>query len=346
MIACCPAIRQIRKIYSDMVPRPNIVKDMGRIFFWYPIRWFVRLVPIYFIYWIGGILGDLDYLVSGSGRIHKMAKNLSLAFGGHTKELEKIVRRNLRNHGRNVLEFIKYPQLNSKNIGRFLSFENLEYLERETSKQKGVILATAHIGAKQLILVGLGLKGYKLNQINYHMNASELSYVQKNVSQRHRKKIEKSIPANFISSNKFLRQAINCLKENQILVVAADGVGLREHMKSGYAAFAFFGNQVLFPSNVISLARRTGSPIVPTFVIRDKRRHRIIFEPAIEMGAESDKDLFRGYIKILEKYIGQYPHLWEFWEEFEPGTLMIKSQGQRDSVTAESNNAFRSSGQF
>jgi KDO2-lipid IV(A) lauroyltransferase len=327
-----------------MVPRPNIVKDMGRLFFWYPIRWLVRLVPIYYIYWVGGILGDLDYLVSGSGRINKMAKNLSLVFGSDTKELKKIVRKNLQNHGRNVLEFIKYPQLNSKNMGRFLSFENLEYLEKEISKQKGVILATAHIGAKQLILVGLGLKGYKLNQMNYHMNASELSYVQKNISQRHRKKIEKSIPADFISSNQFLRPAMNCLKENQILVVAADGIGLRAHMNSGYSAFSFFGNQVLFPSKVISLARRTGSPIVPTFVIRNKRRHRIIFEPAIEMGAESDQDVFRGYIKILEKYIGQYPHLWEFWEEFEEGTMMVKSQKQCDSVAAESNNAFSSSG--
>ena len=309
-----------------MVPRPNIVKDMGRIFFWYPIRWFVLLMPIYLVYWLGGILGDLDYLVSGRGRINKMAKNLSFAFGRNSTELKKIVRKNLQNHGRDVLEFIKYPQLNSKNIGRFLSFENLEYLEKEIFKQKGVILATAHIGAKQLILVGLGLKGYKLSQLNYHMNANELSYVQKNISQRHRKKIEKSIPANFISSNQFLRPAINCLQENQILVVAADGIGLREHMKSGYAAFSFFGNQVLFPSRVISLARRTGSPIVPTFVIRNKRRHRIIFEPPIEMGAESDKDVFRGYVKILEKYIGQYPYLWEFWEEFEEGTMMIKSQ--------------------
>jgi hypothetical protein len=79
-------------------------------------------------------------------------------------------------------------------------------------------------------------------------------------------------------------------------------------------------------------------------VIRNKRRHRIIFEPAIAIDAESDKDVFRRYIKILEKYIGQYPHLWEFWEEFEEGTLMVKSRRQRNSVAAESNNAFPSSG--
>lgn len=309
-----------------MIAHRNLLKDIGRVLFWFPLRWGVNLMPFSTVYWIGGVLGYLDYLFSGTKRIKKMAKNISQVFEYDEKEVKRIIRNNLQDHCRNVLEFIKYPQLNGENIAKFVSFEGVELLDRELTKGRGVILATSHFGAKQLLQAALGFRTYKVNQINYHMSSEELTFIQKHVSQRQRKKIEEKIPANFIPANSFLRSAYNCLKNNEILIIAADGIGLPEHMDKGYSTFSFLGKKVLFPSKTVSLAERTGASIVPVFVIREGIKHKIVFEPVIEINSKSIEDSFNEFVKLLEKYIRRYPHLWEFWEEFEEGNLIASDK--------------------
>ena len=287
-------------------------------------------MPFSVIGWLGKLLGDLDYLVSGSQRIQRMRKNISRVIKSDDQEIRSIVRMNLQNHITNILEFIKYPQFNQQNISEHLSIQGLENLDEELSKGRGVILATAHFGAKQLLQVGLGLMGYKLNQIHYHMNEDELSFVQKKVSQRYRKEIEKKIPVNFIPSTSFLRVAITSLKNNEILVIAADGIGIREYMSKGYLSVPFLGEKVLFPSNIVSFAKKTGASILPIFTIRETQsNHRIVIEPPIEVNLEHADRTIRDFIALLEKYVCKYPHLWEFWEEFEEGTLIESSDEKK-----------------
>jgi KDO2-lipid IV(A) lauroyltransferase len=265
-----------------MIPHRNVIKDIGRILFWYPVRWCVLLIPMPLIHRLGKQLGNLDYFLSGSKRIEKMTRNISKVFKAEEKELREIIRKNLQNHIQNVLELMKYPRLNKKNMTKLLSFEGLEILDEELSKRRGVILATAHFGAKQLLQVGLGLHGYKLNQIHYHMSEDELSLIQKKVSQKQRMRIEKQIPITFIASDSFMRSVLNCLKNNEVVILAADGIGIPKHMKKGYEPFSFFNEKMFFPTNFANLSIRTGASVLPVFVVREvDMRHKIIIEPPI-----------------------------------------------------------------
>ena len=283
----------------------------------------MNFMPFSVVYRMGTAMGYIDYLFSGGKRIARMENNLSKVFKDNRQEIKRIVINNLQNHCRDVLEFIKYPQLNQKNLPKLLSIEGVEVLDKELSKGKGVIIFTSHFGAKQLLQPGLGHRNYKINQIYYHMNHDELTFIQKNVAQRQRQKIEEKIPATFISADGFMRSAYKCLMRNEILIIAADGIGLPEHMNKGYSPFSFLEERVLFPSNTVSLAKRTGASIVPAFVTREGTRHKIIFEPALEVNSTSIENTFQKFVKILEKYILKYPSLWEFWEEFEEGNLIV-----------------------
>lgn len=305
-----------------MIAHRNIVKDIGRIFFWYPLRWCVLLMPISVVYRIGGILGTVDYFVSGTGRRQRMMKNLSVVCAGTEKQIAKILTDNLKNHCRTVLEFIKYPQINSVNLDPVVSFQGLEYLDRALEQGSGVLLATSHFGAKQMLQVGLGTRGYRVNQINYHMSSDELTCIQKNVSQRKRMRIEERIHANFIPAGGFMRSAFKCLKKNELLIIAADGSGLRNRMDRSFAPFDFFGKRMLFPTNPVSLAMRTGAAMVPVFVVREGSRHKIIIEPSIPLEGVSKEEGVKAYIAVLEKYVRRYPALWEFWEEFDEDNLL------------------------
>jgi lauroyl/myristoyl acyltransferase len=318
--------------FHQVIAHRNIIKDAGRIFFWFPVRWAVTLAPDVCVYLLGGAFGAMDYLFSGRSRTRRMVKNVTRALG-EAAAPETIVRKNLQNHCRNVLEFIKYPRITASNMSRCLCFDGINLLEQELKKGKGVLLVTAHFGAKQLLQVGLGHSGHRVNQINYHMSSEELSYVQKNVSQRQRKKIEARIPAVFIPAGSFLRSAYNCLKNNEVLIVAGDGSGIREHMDDSYCPFDFLGKRMLFPVGPASLAERTGAQMIPVFVVRDRTKHRIVFEQPIDPRRTSIQDATGQYVGWLEDYVRKHPSLWEFWEEFDEDCLLANSTESGEKCT-------------
>jgi KDO2-lipid IV(A) lauroyltransferase len=286
------------------------------------------------INYIGKIIGLLDYLFSKK-RVRRMSKNLEQVFGGNSteKELAAIIRENLGNHYKNIMELFKYHQLNEKNLERFVSFNGLNYLETELKKGRGIILGLGHFGPKQLILVALGLKGYKLNQVCYHMIEEELTFIRKYVSQKQRLKLERKIPAHFINLGRSLRPAFEALNKNQILLITGDGIGLPHHINQTYSEFKFLGKRCLFPLGMIILAKKTGASLLPTFIIRKGPHHNIIIEPPIEIdysqegqkNQESLKEEFKKFLRILEDYIRKWPSQWEFWEEFEEGNIIVPS---------------------
>ena len=291
--------------------------------FWFPLRWFINCMPFSVVYWLGGLLGSLDFHFTNRKQVQKMSANIAKVFGCGRKEAQKTIKLNFQNHFRNVLELIKYPQITDKNLSHLLYFEGINYLDNELEKGKGVILLTAHFGAKQALQIGLGTKGYQVNQIHYHMTLEELSWVQKHISQRQRMRIEKQIPTNFIPAKSFMRSAYKCLKDNQILIIAGDGIGLKNHMDKSYLPFDFLGDKMLFPTGVVSLARRTGASILPVFVIRDEgAKHKVVIKRPMDINSKSVEEAFQKFVEILEEYVRKYPFLWEFWEEFERGNLI------------------------
>jgi lauroyl/myristoyl acyltransferase len=306
-----------------MIADKNIVKDISRLLFWYPLRWLSMPLPFKAGYVIGGIIGNVDYYFSGRKRIRKMCRNVSEALSVDQKNARQIVRQNLRNHLRNMLELIKYPQLNRQNIPSLVQYEGIVYLNSALEEGNGIILMTAHFGAKQFLQVALGLQGYALNQINFHMNEEELTFIQRRISQSQRISIEKQLPLHFIPAKGFMRPVFKCLKKNEVLIIAGDGIGLKKHMDMTYAPFQFLGKNMLFPTNAAVLAERTGALIVPVFVIREGARHRIVFEPPLKCGTSTHFEVIKEFVLLLEKYIHKYPSLWEFWEEFDEENLLM-----------------------
>lgn len=308
-----------------MLARPNPIKDLGRLFFWYPLRWLVLALPWPAVFALGGLIGRLDWLASGRGRAAAMAANASRGLGISQAAARNLVRANLLNHGRNTLEFIKYPQLTRESLTRVVEFAGLERLQAARAGGRGVLLATAHFGAKQLLQPALGLLGIPLNQMHYHMQAGELTWVQVKVAQRQRRRVEERLPCRFLASDKFLRPALEALKHGEVLIVAADGVGLKAHMDRGYQELTFLGQPMLFPVGLLGLARKTGAAMLPAFVVRQGWRHRVVIGEAIDLAGGDDRAVYARYVQELERQVRARPELWEFWEEFDERTLLTSS---------------------
>lgn len=308
-----------------MIVHKNMIKDAGRVLFWYPLRWMVERISLRAVYSLGTLVGAVDYYASGKKGVSRMKTNLTDTFGVSGTQVDRIVMESLQNHSRNVLEMIKYPQMTAGNTSGIIRFDGLAHLDRALENKKGVVLVTGHFGAKQVLQLGLGLAGYSLTQINYHMKENELTWVQKNVSQRQRIRIEQAMPVRFVSANAFLGSAVKSLKKNKILLIGGDGIGVKKYMGKGYKRFEFLGRQMRFPTGAVALAKWTGAAMLPVFDLRDRFRHTIVIERPIDPKLSHD-DMLRHYIRYLERYVRRDPPLWEFWEEFDRDTL-IDSEG-------------------
>ena len=309
-----------------MVPQKNFLKDLGRVLFWFPLRWMLLITPLSLVYRLGGWLGNLNYVISRPDKINRMRDNVSAALGRSPQETTWIIRQNLKMHLRNTLELIKYPKTTKAQIKATVTFKHKNRLDAALQEKGGVVLLTAHFGAKQLLQIALGRWGYDTNQIHYHMRRDELTFIQKHVAQFQRKKIESQLPVNFIHAKRFLRPAFRCLKENQVLIMAGDGIGQKKYIDRSYSVFDIFGKQMSFPMGPAAIARRTGATLLPVFVVRRTIKHHIVFEKALKIEHRSDIDVTAAYVKLLERYIRQHPWQWEFWEEFDESVLLQKAK--------------------
>ena len=299
----------------------NVAKDLGRVVFWYPFRWAVQALPLRAACALGALLGRGDMLLSGRRRVSRMRDNIAAGLNVDARRAQEILLANLRGHAMDMVEFLKYPQMTSEKCRNWVAWEGREHVDEALRSGRGVMLCTAHFGAKQAFQVALGHAGYRVNQINYHLEPDQLSFVGRRVAQRQRLRIEESIPCRFISARGFLRGAFRCLQENEILIVAADGVGLRELMDDSFRPLPFLGKTMRFPTNYVSLARRTGASLIPVFCVRDAWRHRVVFHSPL---SGDDSAIVEQYVALLEQYVRRHPHLWEFWEEFVEGELLVR----------------------
>ena len=156
----------------------NLLKDLGRVFFWYVLRLVANLLPFSTLRFLGRVTGDFDYYLFKK-RAERIKLNLLCAFKNtlSDKTASEIVKKILFNHYALILEFFKYPQIDENNLGTIIEIEGIKNLDYALSLKRGAILGHGHFGSKFLLIISLGLKGYKINQIAYHMPKAKLTFI-------------------------------------------------------------------------------------------------------------------------------------------------------------------------
>jgi lauroyl/myristoyl acyltransferase len=103
------------------------------------------------------------------------------------------------------------------------------------------------------------------------------------------------------------------------------GMQLDRHMGGAHARLPFAGGSAAFPLGPATLARATGSPLLPVFVVAqaDRTRCRILIEKPIEVPHTRDRnrDVLQGtaelvavYERIVREHPDQWFHFHDFWE--------------------------------
>jgi KDO2-lipid IV(A) lauroyltransferase len=199
-----------------------------------------------------------------------------------------------------------------------------ERLDAARAHGKGVILACAHFGYAAALNYALESNGYDVWEIvarTSRRRSSERKRFKKysrfrealyrNIRGRPGfETMERQIVADFNA-----RTYLEVLENNGMLLLSADGLN-----SAGVAHVNFLGRSLPFPTGYAGIALRTGSPVLPVFAVDGDGPlgvRVIVDEPlVVEKTGDRREDVRRPveqFVRIYERYVIQYPHLFQFW---------------------------------
>ncbi|NIO21066.1 MAG: hypothetical protein GTN76_10090 [Candidatus Aenigmarchaeota archaeon] len=299
----------------------ELLKDSARWFFWYPFRIAAYLFPLRVNYTLSNLIGFASYHLMREKR-ELMRRELLNIFNRNMakKDVARIVNRGFSLISKEKMEILLFPKLTPEKVKRQSSVEGLNHLNEALRQKKGVILLTSHFGNYRFVLAALGFRGYVMNQIG--APPTVWKKLEENVSKMKGRALEfelaceRSLPAEFIYYDTFMRPAFECLARNEVLVIAGDSVGEGRRI-----AVDFLNRTAQLSPGPFGLARKTGAPVLPVFVVRNKdNTHTVKIEERISLANSEEKTKaeergMKRFIQLLEHYVKKHAdhylkHLW------------------------------------
>jgi KDO2-lipid IV(A) lauroyltransferase len=290
----------------------------------------LRLLHPRGLVFIARILGTMAFYLIKKYR-DRVISNLSLALMGEKslREMSKLAKEIFFNFTLTPLETL-YAYIHP--FDRFLlkiQIQGKEYLESALAQKNGVIALGAHLGPFTLVGARLALEGYAFNLIvNEGTNFPKLW---KRLGDYQRDLGQKLFPPKPASVS--VKKSLNSLRRNEILYLVAD-----EQQILGGLPVPFFGQTAYTPPGPAIFSLKTGAPILPMFIVREKGIPRTLFiRGPIEIERTSDEKknielLTAKFTKAIEDIIRQYPGQWPWlnrrWKSpYRKASLDMGNQG-------------------
>lgn len=272
-----------------------LLKDIARWFFWFPLRWVLVILPLPVAYGIGNWLGYGFYLMTKERRMRTESELRTLDFAKNLDRntIRNIVQQSIYNLVLNHIDILLYQKLAKIPVETYTEIEGLDNLTATLSKNQGAILVHPHFGNPQILMLALGGRKYPINQIGRSLqdvlvpendkssNAPPLTPMLKRIMQLMHQ-LELALPAKYIYIHQTMLPAFRCLKKNELLAIAIDGLGGENRILVNMQ-----GRQVSLSSGPVAIALRSGAPLLPVFMLRsesgNRSKHKIIIEPEIEL---------------------------------------------------------------
>ncbi|MCM8811889.1 MAG: lysophospholipid acyltransferase family protein [Candidatus Omnitrophica bacterium] len=279
------------------------------------------ILPTKFSYWVACRVADYSCWRFRADR-EAVRSNLSAVLQRDHVPVE-MVRDVFRNFGMYLVDFFRFGHLTPEKIKEAVRIEGLEHMRGVLAAGRGAIGLTAHLGNFELAGAVLSLMGFPVNAVVLtHQNP----YVDNFFTSQRSQVGVKGIPVQRQSPREFFKTCMSVLENNEILALVGD----RDFFNHGIE-LPLFGKSIKIPTGPAGFSIKTGAPIVPGFMIREKDgSYRLILEKPIVAPEgvareEAMRQMTEKCLEVMAKYIRQYPTQWygfrEFWKHV-PGVIL------------------------
>lgn len=238
----------------------------------------------------------------------RITRNLTAVFGKcYSDATKEGLALGVQEHfGKNLLDCLL--QLGDPEYARrSISIVGLEHLESALEKGKGAIAMGAHIGNFVLLGTRMGLEGHVVHTVFRIPRDRAVEGVIKRYLPRYHQSV---IPS--LTKRIAVKAILEALRRNEIVHILGD------NLKKGTIDAVLFGHRVLSSRGPVSLALRSGAPLVPVYLIRNYHgRMLLVVEPPIEVTPTGNlaKDIAKNtrlIVSNLEALIRRYPDQWNW----------------------------------
>jgi lauroyl/myristoyl acyltransferase len=233
-----------------------------------------------------------------------------------------------------------WPQIRELS-GSDVEIAGAHWLDEALSGGKGAIVVTAHYGHTRLLKPILRAHGYDALLVGHgRSNAppevftrlgqfvhTRLLRLPSRADERRKRTIGADLPA---ALN--LRPHLAALRRNQVLIILADGYAAR-----ALTPIPVVGITAHFASGAVSLARTTGAPAVPAFVVDEPWRRqphglRLVVHPPLELQMTDDPKAdhevsLRRFAAVYEEQILAHPQNCH-WIWVRQGAFKMRHRGE------------------
>ena len=257
-----------------------------------------------------GMLGRIAYIFSPQPA-ERMIRHLTLAFGDEKsqEEIKKLSKKTFEMLGKNAGDILRSLSVKSlDDLNKFLVTTGIENYEKAHAKGKGVMFLTAHLGAFDLQITNMALRGLKPNIIGTALGDEKLNELLV--------KYRNAYGAIAIERGKESVRLFKALKSGGSIAILIDQ---DTRVKSRFVKF--FGKPCATPIGATVLALKSGCSVVPTYVFLDesnRQQMHILPEIPLVYTGDDEKDLIintQNFTDFTERIVREHPEQWVWMHE-------------------------------
>lgn len=258
-----------------------------------------------------GFLGRLAYHFASETR-HLTLRHLTLAFKEEKseQEIKELAKRTFEYLGKNAGEMLRASASvdTMEDLNKFLVVHGYEHFEKAHAKGKGVIFLTLHLGAFDLQVTVMALRGLNPNIIGTPLKDERLNKLLWNYRNKH--------GAIAIERGRETFRMIKILKSAGSVALLID-----QDTKVKSRFVNFFGMPAATPVGATVLALKTGAAIVPTYIyLGDDWKQHMHIMPQIDLTITGDDETdmvtnTQLLAALNEQQIRQHPEQWVWMHE-------------------------------
>ncbi len=258
------------------------------------------LPPPLFYSFARGFAYFIYYIVPIRKQVAK--ENIFQALGNErtAEEIQRICRESYVNIGYTMLEMLIAPRQLNK-IRSMVAMVDMEILQKNMEKNRGVILASAHFGSWELAGAAVAAAGIPATGVGAQQSNP---YIDRYITQ-YRTKLGLTVLRPYHSSVKPL---VRALKDNGVIGLISD----QDSGESGVFVI-FFGRLASTPVGTAQLALKFKTPILVALAIRaHPGKYQLRFREVEITDDDTVQTLTQKYTTIIEEFIRKNPEQY-FW---------------------------------
>ena len=212
-----------------------------------------------------------------------------------------------------LVAFSRFPDLNESNIHEWIRYEGFEHFLEAKRRGKGVLFATAHMGAWELSAFAHAFMAQPMHVV---VRPLDNTLIDAEV------KIRRQASGNSLIEKKDAARAIlRALQRNEAVGVLVD-----QNVSPSEGVFVeFFGTPACAGTAFVRIAHKTDAAVIPGYALwcNKEKRYVLRFYPILEFTGDilSDTQLLHSH---LEEVIREYPEQWLWihrrWKTRPPGS--------------------------